>query len=305
MSAPSPLDLSLALTSSAAVSHAKTSRSPERALVLPGLDLVYGTNMPASFANYDRESSSWKTYQLYLFGGVEPFSGTWPKQGMMRSGRVYALATSERRTDGSGSSLWPTPTGPAGSNQSASSGAVVRPALPLAVKLWPTATAGDSKASGSKGYSTESGRHAGTTLTDAAVRLWPTPTTSEATGAGIAAQGGPNLRTVATWGTPTSRDWKDGMDPSEEVPTNGLLGRQAPRSLPNVSGSLNPAWVEHLMGFPPGWTDLPGWKAPNVKGAWKRNSPIAGPPVPPKPSTTGKPRARRKASTVVPPGSKP
>lgn len=32
--------------------------------------------------------------------------------------------------------------------------------------LWPTATVGDSKQSGAAGYSTESGRHSGTTLTD-------------------------------------------------------------------------------------------------------------------------------------------
>lgn len=32
---------------------------------------------------------------------------------------------------------------------------------------WPTATAGDAKSSGAAGYSTESGRHTGTTLTDA------------------------------------------------------------------------------------------------------------------------------------------
>ena len=37
-----------------------------------------------------------------------------------------------------------------------------------AVLLWPTSTAMDSRASGAAGYSTESGRHPGTTLTDAA-----------------------------------------------------------------------------------------------------------------------------------------
>jgi hypothetical protein len=37
-------------------------------------------------------------------------------------------------------------------------------------RTWPTPTAGDSNASGSAAYSTESGRHSGTTLTDAAVR---------------------------------------------------------------------------------------------------------------------------------------
>lgn len=34
--------------------------------------------------------------------------------------------------------------------------------------FWPTSTAGDSKSSGAAGYSTESGRHSGVTLTDAA-----------------------------------------------------------------------------------------------------------------------------------------
>ena len=42
-------------------------------------------------------------------------------------------------------------------------------------------------------------------------------------------RGKPNLGEVASaWPTPTSRDWKDG-DPSEEVETNALLGRTAPR----------------------------------------------------------------------------
>ena len=53
---------------------------------------------------------------------------------------------------------------------------------------WPTATVGDSKASGSEAYSTESGRHAGVTLTDRAVRLWPTA---------------------------AARDWKDTGSPAE------------------------------------------------------------------------------------------
>ena len=42
----------------------------------------------------------------------------------------------------------------------------------------------------------------------------------------------------ALWGTPTSRDWKDG-DPSPAVPTARLLGRQAPRSGIGGPRSLN------------------------------------------------------------------
>jgi len=90
------------------------------------------------------------------------------------------------------------------------------------------------------------------------------------------------------WATPTQRDWKDGGDPSVNVPTNSLLGRRAPRSMTNgpesspigricsqpsaskkqngpdsgyqlgsrlVARRLNPLFVEWLMGLPIGWTD--------------------------------------------------
>lgn len=78
------------------------------------------------------------------------------------------------------------------------------------------------------------------------------------------------------WGTPTSRDWKDSGDLSN-VPENGLLGRMAanwstPRDLASsrpdhpisTAGekssknlrSLNPLFVEWLMGWMRGWTSL-------------------------------------------------
>ena len=42
------------------------------------------------------------------------------------------------------------------------------------------------------------------------------------------------------WATPTSRDWKDGSNPSDNVPTNALLGRQAPRTpMPGQKSSEN------------------------------------------------------------------
>ena len=64
------------------------------------------------------------------------------------------------------------------------------------------------------------------------------------------------------WATPTSRDHKDGFNPSLKEPTNCLLGRQAPRT-PMLGQkfyaskrALNPQFVEWLMGFPIGWTGL-------------------------------------------------
>lgn len=64
---------------------------------------------------------------------------------------------------------------------------------------------------------------------------------------------------LQSWPTPTARDWKDGTNPSDNAPTNGLLGRAAPRDPTSQPGQLSPDWVDMLMGFPIGWTDLEPW----------------------------------------------
>jgi len=54
----------------------------------------------------------------------------------------------------------------------------------------------------------------------------------------------------AMWPTPTARDWKDnGKSPAE-------LARNSKTLATHAGGKLNPQWVEWLMGFPIGWTDL-------------------------------------------------
>ena len=63
----------------------------------------------------------------------------------------------------------------------------------------------------------------------------------------------------SSWPTPTARDWKDGTNPSDKAPTNGLLGRAVPRDPTSQPGQLSPDWVDMLMGFPVGWTDLEPW----------------------------------------------
>jgi hypothetical protein len=62
---------------------------------------------------------------------------------------------------------------------------------------------------------------------------------------------------VKLFPTPTSRDWKDGSAPRfrEGVQQFDTLGRA-------VGGQLNPMWVEWLMGFPLGWTDLSNSETP-------------------------------------------
>ena len=86
--------------------------------------------------------------------------------------------------------------------------------------------------------------------------FWPTPTANDAK------KGGnfniTNLRNglsgaVRKWPTPTARDWKAPGDPSRREQ------RMAERAQPLsevIGGKLNPTWVEWLMGWPIGWTDL-------------------------------------------------
>lgn len=68
----------------------------------------YGRTCFASFANYDLDSSSWRTRQRCLNGDLETFSETWPPSGMTRSGRAYRRQPLGCFTVESDCSLWPT-----------------------------------------------------------------------------------------------------------------------------------------------------------------------------------------------------
>ncbi len=48
--------------------------------------------------------------------------------------------------------------------------------------------------------------------------------------------------------TPMARDWKSGK--------GGKNNRHTPELPEKIGGQLNPTWVEWLMGWPLGWTDL-------------------------------------------------
>jgi hypothetical protein len=90
--------------------------------------------------------------------------------------------------------------------------------------LWPTATASDSKNTANRTatrHNPNSKHHSGTTLVDA-VRIWPTP---------------------------TAQDCKNNGAPSQMHRNTKPLNAE-------IGGSLNPTWVEWLMGWPLGWTDL-------------------------------------------------
>ncbi len=239
--------------------------SPARTCQLPengkdsktAIEAVYGQRCTDWFARYDPDSSLWRTCQGCLVLGLDEFLGNWPLAGMMRNGFVYRRQRLGHRTEENGSLFWPTP------------------------QVF-DATCGDLKGKEYNGRT----RHA-MKLGNAVLRMYPTPTKADADvqrmskGKNRPDEGG-LLKAVRTWPTPSARDYKDGTY-CPNVSVNGLLGRAVwptPQAragqdcpserrchTPNLEASvratgektpqmtLNPDWVEWLMGYPIKWTD--------------------------------------------------
>ena len=164
-------------TSSAEVSHAKTSAVlGEDSELSAESEADYGESTLGSFARYDRDTASWKTAQCLLLGGLESFSGTWPRSGMMRRGRCYPLAIAAHRINGRGCGLsekFPTPT-VFGNNNRKGISPKAGDGLATYVKKFPTPCSHDSFDMYLKDSSTSKFDSARRGLS-AFVRKWPTP----------------------------------------------------------------------------------------------------------------------------------
>ena len=166
-------------------------------------------------------------------------------------------------------------------------------AMAVQASMWMTPNTMDSLAPKSQAaldheYTHRKGRSNPNNLRDQVVvnageRTWPTPSAHDGRRPGSDAtstQGGNLKREGENWATPQARDYKDGADPAATIPTNGMLGRQAPRtamagpessqsdqtSPPQSARRLNPSFVEWLMGLPVGWTD----SKPLATGSFRR-----------------------------------
>lgn len=200
---------------------------PARRLALQALEQAWQASDPVSFtkssgllAISDLPSSSWRTPQISLLPDSNVFSWTSMRWGMMRGGQLFQPKKWEPRISERDFGCLPTPTASEyGSNQSPSHGAKVRPSL-HALARWrrnPTPLASDGEHGGPS-----ANNHGAPKLTALAIRI----------------------------STPCARDGKDGLTPRPH-------GRHSPSvavAQAGHHGYLNPALVEVIMGYRPGWT---------------------------------------------------
>jgi len=242
----------------------------------PTTNETCGQPQSNAFAWYDRDTHCWRTSQASLLVDIlEPFSETWPRQGMTQDGEFYPQPKWEPRISEIVSGLLPT-------MRASLTGAITPERMNdkfnnlesvLARQMWPTPTAGDG--TGGPG---NSGRQGGLNLRTA-VTMLPTPTVIDA-GTGrvnkSASKGAAERPTLAmmakqaSWPTPTTRDWRSGTGAQKRE------GHAQPLT-DVIGGQLNPTWVEWLMEFPLGWTDLKPLEMHRWR-QWQRQHGICSPP---------------------------
>lgn len=88
---------------------ARTLVQPEKAQESTESAAECGEKWHGSLAKYDPDSSSWKTAQCLLLGGLEQFSETWPRWGLMRNGECWEAGILERLTEENEYGFLPTP----------------------------------------------------------------------------------------------------------------------------------------------------------------------------------------------------
>jgi hypothetical protein len=100
-------------TPSAPDSPAKTPASDRPngvgVLALRASELDFGERSSDWLLTYDPDFSCWKTYQVSFLPGLDVFSETWPRSGMMQSGVAFLHPRSVSPIDVTASGLLPTP----------------------------------------------------------------------------------------------------------------------------------------------------------------------------------------------------
>ena len=245
-------------------SRAKTFPQPEKVQELTESDQECGNTWRGWLAKYDPDTSLWRTAQCSLLEDLNESLVTLPRSGMTRNGLLWELPMLEQTIKGTESGLLPTPT-----TQGLNGGSNSRKTA-VAKGLWPTPAARDGKPTNTL-ETLMDGRFVDQLANRVKMvenNLWTTPTSRDWKGTTITKnhpQGfnkslaNDVLKMSEKWPTPRASDYK-GSTSAE------AMGKAAARGFnPNLpeataasvgGGKLNPTWVEWLMGWPLGWTDL-------------------------------------------------
>lgn len=215
--------------------------------------LTSGTCGPSTHGSFEPSDPVGSLLRTSLVCALPPqmrSSVTWKKRDTPCGRAWWVLGRSVPRTSGTECGSWPTPRqadharGPDyGATDNHDGGGN----LLGAVKLWPTPASRDWKNDGNA----PAAQARNSPCLPAAVVI-----------SGLAAPASPSTNgKLRDWSTPQAHD-SQGMGNPQRVGRFGTMhgGRNLNDDAAKEAGSrgtLNPAWVTQLMGFPDGWLDLP------------------------------------------------
>lgn len=226
-------------------SPARTSPPLDEGQVSPEHIADCGEKWHESLARYDHNSRSWRTRQCSFLGGLTLYSETWPRWGTTRDGGLYPLPRLVRSIGANASGLWPAPRAHDG-----------------VAAMLPTPTAAEY---GSQGGA--AGRRRPSLSSMARRGMWPPPRSADGERGGRG--------DLLLWATPTGRDRGRNAPKRKGSASLGVQARRFPTPVAQdgknnnsparqrrnsagfdvvAGGSLNPDWVDLLMGWPRGWT---------------------------------------------------
>jgi hypothetical protein len=269
--------------------HVRTSVPQEKAQELTANDQECGHTWRGWLAKYDHDSSLWRTAQCSLLEDLNESLATLPRSGMTRSGLLWELPMLEQTIKGIESGLLeklPTPQAtdhrnkPTSKSWKAKGGVNFSLSNPEIQMKWATPTTMDTlppkseKALLKEATQARPGRSKPANLRDQVSNMhkWPTPdanfgnrgtqpkwTSKRKSGQPAQYTINQAVRDKQTWPTPQASDFRDrGNMSNPSIQRRAEKGKQLNLSMVAhpTSGQLNPTWVEWLMGWPLGWTDL-------------------------------------------------
>lgn len=207
------------------------------------------------------ESCEWHSPTFYL---------NWKPVDIGQGRFLFQLALSEPGIEDTGSQLldteptiWKTPIVSDAANRKMYANSRGEPNLSGQVKLWPTPKMYNTPTFQDAKNSTlpESQMKRDSLVGDVIKEMFPTPTAQDykRRGPGSRQQGLPEK--IAMFPTPTVGASLCGgtgnFRQMKKLEENGVISEEERRNMSQGNGGqLNPDWVEWLMGFPIGWTDI-------------------------------------------------